>query len=198
MENIIFELRRKLVHISSVIYIILYYFINEFFSHRTAIYSLVFILIALSFMEFLKMKYSKKIPFFHKLYRDNEKNTLSGSIFLLLGIIIAFSAFEFNIAITAILMMIFGDAASGLMTMIGNHKIEHLSTSWEGIIAEFLIDIAVGFIFLSNIPVIFLMALTATIVETLLKPVDDNLAVPIVSGFAGESLLILLRIFGFL
>jgi dolichol kinase len=37
------------------------------------------------------------------------------------------------------------------------------------------------------------MALTATFVETVLKPVDDNLAVPVVAGFAGQALMVILR-----
>jgi len=196
MEDLIFELKRKLVHLSSVIYVIAYCIIKDLFSQRTSLLFLIFVLISLSFAEFLQIKFNKKIPFFHRLYRENERNGFSGSIYLVLGIVIAFSAFEFNIAITAILMMIFGDAASAIIGRLGNHKIDHLRISWEGIIAEFIFDVAVGFIFLNNVPAILIMAFSATIVEVLLKPVDDNLAVPVVAGFAGQSLLMILRIFG--
>ncbi len=192
MDNLVFEIKRKLVHISSIFYIIIYCLIKEFFSQSAAILVLVFILICLSFLEFLKMKFNKKIPFFHHLYRENERNTISGSIYLILGVIIAFSAFEFNIAVTAILMMIFGDTASAIIGKFGSHKIDHLRCSWEGIVAELVVDLAVGFIFLNNIIVILFMAIIATIVETLLKPVDDNLAIPVVAGFAGQALMMIL------
>jgi len=193
MEDLIFEIKRKLVHLSSVIYILIYYLVETYFSQKTALLTLVFILIFLSFMEFLKLKYNRQIPIFHLIYRDSEKNTLSGSIYLTIGVIIAFAIFDFNIAVTAILMMIVGDTASAIMGKIGNHKIDGYRASWEGVISEFLVDIAIGFIFLNNIPIIFIMALTATFVETVLKPVDDNLAVPIVAGFAGQALMIILK-----
>ncbi len=192
-DHLIFEIKRKLVHLSSVIYILIYYFIETYFSQRTALLTLVFILVFLSFLEFLKMRYHNQIPFFHHLYRDNEKNNLSGSIYLILGVIIAFAIFDFDIAITAILMMIVGDTASALMGRIGNHKIDGYRASWEGVISEFLVDLAIGFIFLNNIPIIFIMSLTATFVETVLKPVDDNLAIPVVAGFAGQALMIIIK-----
>lgn len=195
MENLAFEIKRKLIHISSVVYILIYYFFEKLFSQKAALLTLAFILIFLSFLEFLKMKYNKKIPFFYHFYRENEEHSLSGSIYLIIGVIIAFGVFDFNIAVTAILMMIFGDTASALIGRYGNHKIKCFGVSWEGILSEFLVDIAVGFIFLNNIPVIFIMALTATIVEIALKPVDDNLGIPIAAGFAGQSLMIILRIF---
>ncbi len=195
MEDLAFEIKRKLIHISSVVYILIYYLLERVFSQKTALLTLAFILIALSFLEFLKMRYNKKIPFFHHFYRENEAHSLSGSIYLIIGVTIAFAVFDFSIAVTAILMMIFGDTASALIGRYGNHKIKCLNVSWEGIISEFLVDIAVGFIFLNSIPLIFVMALTATIVEIALKPVDDNLGIPIAAGFAGQSLMIILRIF---
>jgi dolichol kinase len=195
MENLAFEIKRKLIHISSVVYILIYYLFEKTFSPEAALMTLVFLLICLSFLEFLKVKYNKKIPFFHKLYRENEKYTFSGSIYLLIGVIIAFGVFEFNIAVTAILMMIFGDTASAIIGKFGNHKLKHLNCSWEGILSEFLVDIAVGFIFLNSIPIILIMALTATFIEVVLKAVDDNLAIPVVAGFAGQSLMIILRVF---
>jgi dolichol kinase len=193
MGDLIFEIKRKLVHISSVVYILIYYLINKYFSQRAALLTLVLILIMLAFLEFLKMRYHHQIPLFHHLYRENERNTLSGSIYLMIGVIIAFAVFDFNIAVTAILMMIFGDTASAIMGIVGSHKIDGFRTSWEGALLEFVVDIAIGFIFLNNVWIILAMALTATFAEVVLKPVDDNLAVPIVAGFAGQALMIILK-----
>lgn len=195
MEDFIFELKRKLVHVLSIVYIIVYSLLNELFSKRTALLTLVLILIILSFLEFLQMKYNRKIPIFHQFYRENERDSFSGSIYLLIGTIIAFAVFDFNIAVTAILMMFLGDTASALVGRLGKHRVDGIKVSVEGIIAEFLVNLAVGFIFLNSIPIIFIMALTATIAEVLLTPIDDNLAVPIVAGFAGQALLSLMNIF---
>ena len=195
MEDFIFILKRKIFHIFTVIYIMLYYLLDKYFGQRDALFSLILILIFLAFLEFLQMKYRFRIPFFSQLYRENEKKTFSGSIYLLVGMIISFAVFDFPIAAAASLMMIFGDSASALVGRLGNHRMDHIKVSWEGIIAEFAVDIAAGFIFLNNIPVILAMAFCATTVETLLVSVDDNLAVPLVAGFAGQSLLFLMRIF---
>ncbi len=195
MEDFIFELKRKLVHVLSIVYIIVYSLLNELFSKRTALLTLVLILIILSFLEFLQMRYNRKIPIFHQFYRENERDSFSGSIYLLIGTIIAFAVFDFNIAVTAILMMFLGDTASALVGRLGKHRVDGIKVSVEGIIAEFLVNLAVGFIFLNSIPIIFIMALTATIAEVLLTPIDDNLAVPIVAGFAGQALLSLMNIF---
>ncbi len=197
MEDLIFDLKRKLFHIHSVVYVIFYYFVSKFCSSRVAIFSIILALIFFAMLEFLQIKFKMKIPFFHRFYRESERSTFSGNIYLLIGIIIALSVFDFNVAATAILMMAFGDTAAALIGKLGNHKIDHLGIKLEGIIAEFLVDIAVGFIFLNSIPVIILMALAATAAESLLAPIDDNLSVPLVAGFAGQSLLTILKIFGF-
>jgi len=47
----------------------------------------------------------------------------------------------------------------------------------------------VGFLILDSIYVILGMALVATIVETLVDELDDNLLIPIFSGFAGQIIL---------
>ena len=194
MENLLFEIRRKLVHLCTVIYILIYYLLDKFYSQRGALFILLFILIIFSFIEFLKIRYNKKIPLFHRLYREDESNSFSGNIFLIMGVIISFAIFQFNIAATAILMMVFGDSASAIIGRMGKNKIDHINRSWEGILSEFVIDVLVGFIFLTSIPIIMIMALSATITETLLSSIDDNLAIPIVSGFAGQSFSLIIRI----
>lgn len=194
MEDLLFEIKRKLVHISTIIYILIYYIFEKLFSQRAALLVLVFILIFLSFLEFLKIRYNVKIPLFNKFYRETEKNKFSGSIYLVLGMIISFAVFDFNIALAAVLMMILGDSASAIVGRLGKHKINYLKASWEGIISEFLVDAAIGIIFLSNFIVILVMALCATIIEILIDPIDDNLAVPVVAGFAGQALTVILRI----
>lgn len=197
-ETLIFELRRKIIHLVSFIYIIAYYFVNQFFSHRTAILFLTSLFIFLSFLEFVRIKLNKKIPFFHSLHRERENGKISSSLYLIVGVIIAFSAFEFEIAVTAILMMIFGDLAAAMVGIsFGRYYIKGFDKiTWEGVLAEFLVNILIGFIFLNNIPVIFIMAITATFVETVLGNIDDNLSVPIVAGFSGQVAIMIMRVLG--
>jgi dolichol kinase len=197
-EKLIFELRRKIVHLFSFVYIFAYYYLSQIFSHRTALLFLTAILIFIAFFEFLRISLGRKIPFLQSLHRETENGRISSSIYLIIGVIIAFSVFEFEIAVTSILMMMFGDMAAALVGLsFGKHKIKIFDgVAWEGVLAEFLIDVLIGFIFLNNLPVIFIMALAATFVETALDAVDDNLSVPIVAGFAGQTAMMIMRVLG--
>jgi len=56
-----------------------------------------------------------KIPLFHELFRQKEKMTLGGHVFLAIGAIIAISVFSKEIAILAILMTAVGDAAAAIL-----------------------------------------------------------------------------------
>jgi dolichol kinase len=61
--------------------------------------------------------------------------------------------------------------------------------TWVGFLAELGVNLAVGFFILDNIYVIIGMASVATIVETLVDELDDNLLIPIFSGFAGQIIM---------
>jgi len=60
----------------------------------------------------------------------------------------------------------------------------------EGCAAEFIVDVVIGAIFLSNWIVVLVMAGTATVVETLANKMDDNLLIPLFSGFNGNLVLL--------
>ncbi len=197
-EKMKFEIRRKVFHFFSISFIFIYFYISRYFSHRAALLTLTLILIFLLFIEFVKIKYQAKVPLFHSLYRDIERNGFSGAIFLTIGAIISFAVFDFEIAVTALLMMIFGDMASSLVNLrFGKHRINNIqNASWEGVIAEFVVNMVVGIIFLDYFFIVFFMAFTATLVETILNSPDDNLTVPVLSGFVGQGMLILSRILG--
>ncbi|WP_440952566.1 diacylglycerol/polyprenol kinase family protein [Methanococcoides sp. FTZ1] len=133
-----------------------------------------------------------KIPIFWKLYRSKEKDRLSGNIHFLIGSIIAISIFSEEIASAAILMTTFGDSAAALIGIsYGRNWIKGLpDRAWEGVISEFIVNLAIGYFFLANWIIAFPMALVATIVETLTYRLDDNLMIPLFSGLAGYLVLI--------
>jgi len=60
----------------------------------------------------------------------------------------------------------------------------------EGCMAEFAVDLLIGFVFLNSYPwlIILVMAGTATIVETVVNKIDDNLLIPLFSGFNAQIL----------
>ncbi|MCK5149717.1 CTP--2,3-di-O-geranylgeranyl-sn-glycero-1-phosphate cytidyltransferase [Candidatus Pacearchaeota archaeon] len=191
-----FELRRKLIHLTSLIPIILYVLIAKYISRSLALLSLTFVLIIFLSIEFIRIKHKKKIPFIHVFYRNKEKNKIASHVYFMLGIIIAFSIFDFRIAFVALLMTIFGDLTAALVGMkFGKHKIKRVPhKKWEGVIAELAVNLFIGFIFLQNWMLVLVMALTATFVETFFIHADDNMIIPVFAGFNGQIALIILKV----
>jgi len=193
-KRVNFELKRKLFHLTSLLYILVFYLMNKYFNKQIALLSLIFIFIFFITLEFFRINRKKKIPLFSILFRTKEKDKLAGNVYFTIGAIIAFAVFDFRIAVAALLMTTLGDMAAALFGIqFGKHWIKSIPhTAWEGIIAEFAVDVLIGFLILSNWWVILAMALTATFVETVFTHVDDNLAIPISSGFIGQVLLLLM------
>jgi len=48
------------------------------------------------------------------------------------------------------------------------------------------VDVIIGWIFLPTWILVLLMAATATVVETVTNKLDDNLLIPLFSGFIGQ------------
>jgi len=103
------------------------------------------------------------------------------------------SLFDFDIAIAVILMTVLGDMAAAIFGIaFGKHWIKKLKdTAWEGIAAEFVVDLIIGYLIIGNWIIVIPMAAMATFVETIFPHVDDNLAIPVFAGFIGQALKLL-------
>ncbi|MBA7551107.1 hypothetical protein ES705_43642 [subsurface metagenome] len=184
------ELQRKAVHVTSVLIVILYYFLPK----EAILLLLTLFLILFLEVEFIRLDLKLKLPLFHKLYRDKEEDRLSGGAFFLIGAIIAISVFSKEIAIAAILMTTIGDSFAALFgKRFGKTWIPKLKDrAVEGCTAEFAVNLLIGFVFLDSYSyswlVILVMAGTATIVETVVNKIDDNLLIPLFSGFNAQIL----------
>jgi phytol kinase len=180
------ELQRKAVHATSVLIVLLYFVLPK----AAIVLLLTLFLILFLEVEFIRIDLKWKLPIFHKLYREKEAESLSGNVFFLIGAIIAISAFSEEIAIAAILMTTFGDSAAAIFgKRFGRTWIPKLENrAVEGCMAEFIVDLLIGFIFLDSWLVILVMAGTATIVESVVKKMDDNLLIPLFSGFNAQML----------
>ena len=204
------ELARKFMHFLAVFILLAYFVVSDFFNPQTALLILVFILIIALELEYFRIEVGKKIPVLNKIWayvrRDKEKNTIGGDVFFLIGGILVLAVFDLRIAVAAILMTIFGDLSAALIgSRFGKHHLKLFKDrAWEGILAEFFVDLLVGFaVFfrgdIFNISLIYnwqlwtivlVMAITATIVETIAHKMDDNLLIPIFAGFNGQIVLL--------
>ena len=107
--------------------------------------------------------------------------------------ILALAIFDFQIALAVILMTVFGDMAAAIFGIaFGKHWMKGLKdTAWEGVIAEFVVNLIIGYLIIGNWIIIIPMAAMATFVETIFPHVDDNLAIPVFAGFIGQALKLL-------
>ena len=132
---------------------------------------------------------------------------MGSEIFQIAGIMITLAAYDLRIATAAILMIIFSDPAAALVgKTFGKHKLYKKKT-YEGTTAGLITNLIIGFIviranFISLtwfifptpfgeamwIPIIG-MAIIATVTELFVDKIDDNLAVPIMTGLVGQILL---------
>ena len=162
------------------------------FGQQAILLLLTVYLIAILEIEYFRIEWGKKLPLIHSLLREKEADRLGGHVFFTMGCIIAISVFPEEIASAAILMTTFGDASAAIFgKAFGRTWIPGLTNrAVEGCAAEFIVDVVIGAIFLSNWIVVLVMAGTATIVETLANKMDDNLLIPIFSGFNGYLVLL--------
>jgi dolichol kinase len=207
------ELARKFVHFLSIFILLIYFVAADFFNRSIALLILVLILIVFLEFEYLRIEVGRKIPVLNKIWsyvrRGKEKGKLGADIYFLIGAILVLSIFDLRIAIAAILMTTFGDMSAALIgKRFGKHYLKSLKDrAWEGILAEFAVDILIGFLVMFwgrwsllytwNLWIIILvMAVTATIVETLIYKMDDNLLIPVFSGFFGQVAWLIVNSFG--
>jgi phytol kinase len=85
-------------------------------------------------------------------------------------------------------MTTFGDAAAALFgKRFGRTWIPKLKNrAVEGCMAEFVVDLLIGLVVLGSWPIILVMAGAATIVETVVEKIDDNLLIPLFAGFNAQ------------
>ena len=154
----------------------------------------------------MRIELKERIPvvsYFWRFRRKKEQNKLGSDVFFLLGAIIALAVFDVRIAIAAILMTTFGDMASALVGRFGRVRVWKGKTLL-GVVVQFAVDVLIGFFFVRSVwfglfpsgevlwlPV-FVMAFVATLVETTISKIDDNLLIPVFAGLAGHICLLFL------
>lgn len=193
MSNLSKEIIRKLVHLTQLVIIALYIFSINYFSQKIALLALTAILLLLLEFEYIRIDYQTKFgekitALFSKLIlRKHEKNNVTGAIFFVIASIITFSVFDFEIALLALLFTVFGDLTAALVGVAYGKKKIFRNKSYAGTLGGAAINIIIGVILMPNAPWVFLpMALIATLVETVTQKLDDNLTVPLFSGFIGQ------------
>ena len=190
------EIGRKIIHFTILIVLVLFFVIKKQTDQQIALLFLVGILIIFLILEYLRLELNFKLPFFHQFIRPKEQYRVFGVIFFLTSTIIALAVFDVPIALAALLMTTFGDVSAAIAGKKYGTTILFRNKTVTGFVAELItnliVAIIISLVFSINIYVPIIMAFAATITETLVDELDDNLIVPIVSGFIGQILLFLI------
>ena len=192
------EIGRKIIHITILIVLAAYFFIQRYLvdygftavgAKQVALLALVALLILFLILEYFRLELGWRMPFFSRFIRPKEENRVYGVIYFLSATIISLAVFDSKIALAALLMTTFGDMIAALVGKRYGTTLIYRNKTWAGLIGELLTNLLVGFFILDSIYVILGMAITATVVETLVDELDDNLIIPVCSGFVGQVIL---------
>src|SRR3989338_3669442 len=180
------EIKRKVIHLMILVVLIAYFMISKKFEKQIALLSLVALLLVFLIVEYLRLELNFRMSFFSWFIRPKEQNRLHGSIFFLISTIISLAIFDFRITLAALLMTIIGDSAVAIIGKRYGKTLIFGNKTVAGTLSGLCVNLAVCFIVLLNIVniyVIITMAFVAAIVEMLSDELDDNLMVPLFSGF---------------
>ena len=192
------EIGRKIIHITILIVLAAYFVIQNslidagytaVLAKQVALLFLVAFLILFLILEYFRLELGWKMPFFSQFIRPKEQHRMYGVIYFLSATIISLAVFDYKIALAALLMTTFGDMVAALVGKRYGSTLIYRNKTWAGFLGELATNLIVGFIILDSIYIILGMAIVATIVETLVDELDDNLLIPIFSGFAGQIIL---------
>ena len=123
---------------------------------------------------------------FKPLLREKEGSRLTGSSYMLISSLIAFLAFQRDVAVLALAFLAIGDAVGTIVgERIGKRRL--LGKTLEGDLACFISCIAIGLVFHYgglNIPLLTILigSVSATLIEAMPLPLNDNLTMPLFAG----------------
>ena len=130
-----------------------------------------------------------ELPRLFGFLRHHEKTRLSSAVFLVISCIISFSAFDYWVAFMAVSMAVFGDLVAALLGKAFGETKFYGTKSVVGTLGGFLMNMIVGLLAVPHLFIVFApMAITATFVEVFTKKMDDNLTIPLFSGFLGQMI----------
>lgn len=178
------ELGRKAIHLCALAIPIGYYFIAPGLGR-----AILAVLTAGSFLiDGVRLNQPRIRSFFYiffgRLVRDHERYNLLGATYLLMSSLICVHAFSKPVAVAALSYLILGDTVAALVgRAVGRVRI--FGKTLEGSLACLAVCVAIGMVIPElSWPQRLVGATMATLIELVPVPLDDNLRIPLASGFA--------------
>ncbi|HEA46937.1 MAG TPA: hypothetical protein ENH97_00815 [bacterium] len=165
---------------------LIYYFATK----KTALIIFGTFFIFFFLVDFLRLHYLKLnewiFRYLKTIIREKERNRFSGNPYYILGAFLSVLLFEKGIAIASLCFLACGDLAASIVgKKYGRIKIR--GKSLEGGLGSLLACLLIGIVLLVlrlklSFGILFIGALTASIVELFSPGRKDNLTVPLFSG----------------
>jgi len=178
------EIRRKIFHLVSTS-IPLGYFVFERETILIVVAAVFLLSLGIELGRIFVPGIRKHIhPLFTSIMRVAEEKKISGATYLLAGAGITIYFFDKDIAIIALLLVSVSDAAAAIIgTVYG--KVRLWGKSLEGSTAYFT-STGILMILIQSLTLEQMLAglFTGTLVELLPIPLNDNLTMPVIAGFA--------------
>ena len=114
--------------------------------------------------------------------RRHERSELTGASYMSLACTIVAFLLPREIAVASMAYLILGDGLAGFVGESWGKRRLAFGKSWEGTLAGLAANLIAGWIVFREPAPTLLVAGVASIVELLPLPLDDNLAIPLLSG----------------
>ena len=193
-SGILNEIGKKIMHISILMAIVIFFIIKSKADQQAGLIFLVALLVAFLAFEYIRLDLDIRLPFMHRFVRPKDERKIHGIIFFISSTIITLAVFDTAIALAALLMTTFGDMAAAIVGKKYGKRMVLKNNFFVCFSAELTTNLIAGILislfFSVNIYILIIMAFTATTTETLTDEIEDNLAIPIISGFIGQVLLL--------
>lgn len=178
------ELKRKSLHTGTAALPLFYYFGAP---RNTILLVSLFLFCGFLIADLLRMYFPLARKYFLRVFsvllREEERqNRLTGATNLFAGMSLSFFLFDKENAVAAVLFLCLADSAAAVIGRVFGSR-QFAGKSLQGSAAFFITAVAIGFCTIRTGWDIAGVALAATIVEFLPLQINDNLSIPLVSGF---------------
>jgi len=184
------EVRRKLIHMGSLVIPIGYAYVPK----SSAMIPLLAVTGFFVFFDILR-HHSRAIGLIYEnhligsVIRQRERSRLVGSTYFMMGTCLCVWLLDKPIAIVSLFVLIISDTIAALVGTTVGRIVLFGSKTLEGSVAFFLSALLIVFVY-PKVPFLWGVAgaVVATLVELLPLRIDDNLLIPLAMGFTIQGL----------
>lgn len=189
------QIPRRLFHLLGGLGIVLIY--GPLFDHLTAVHIIGTAACCFFIFEHARIRYPEYNALFTKMakpfLRAEEHLKESALLPFIIGVFLTILSFPKSVALASILVLSFCDPLAAIFGILFSRKKNKEGKSFEGSLAFFISSFICIFLFfyfsnslidtINLLVVSFIFSIVMTLIERLPSKLDDNLIIPVASGF---------------